>query len=179
MKHVDAYMAEGEGWLCDHLQYYSLAKPMFFLSYAGGEQAVETMFQQCLIHGAGFTSTASALPHKNIYDLYMPLLQRLYRRRWLFDPNPITLPHGFSGSLFQSPSGSLVSGMVSKFHAHTGAASAPQTVNIESQSAIGTTKVTLRELGKEPTSIPFSIDGGKVQFDIPGNAVALVAELEK
>jgi hypothetical protein len=177
MKYIDAFMAEGSGWLCDHLQYYGLAKPMFFLCGTDSDRAVEMMFQRCLIHGAGFTSSVGALPYKSTYDLYRPLLERLFRRRWVFDPDPLALPGGFKGNLFQAPSGALVASLVDSVQPHAGARPTPQTVRVRAAAAEGVGKVTLHAVGRAAVDLPFSREDGAVQFDIPGDIVAGVAEL--
>ena len=179
MKYLDAFMAEGQGWLCDHLQYYGLAKPMFFLCPTDTSLAVEMMFQRCLIHGAGFTSTAEALPYKAIYDLYRPLLERLFRRRWVFDPEPLSLPAGLKGNLFSTRSGSLVAGIVSSVHRHGDGPRPPQAVRVRAEALAGMGRVTLHALGQEPADLPFSREDGAVQFDVPGDLVAGVVELRR
>ena len=177
LKYIDAFMVEGQGWLCDHLQYYGLAKPMFFLCSTDNDRAVEMMFQRCLIHGAGYTSTVGAMPYKDIYDLYRPLLERLFRRRWVFDPDPISLPDGFKGNLFGSPSGSLMAGIVNSGPRYAGRPCSPQTVRVQAKAAEVTDRVTWHAVGQEPADIPFSREDGAVQFDVPGDTVAGVVEL--
>ncbi len=101
-KHMDGFMAEGSSWLCDHLQYYAIGtKPLFFLMYNCDDASIELMFQSALLHGAGFASYPKAYPSKDLFDKYMPLLEKLYRRRWIFDKDPIQLPVGFKGNIFR------------------------------------------------------------------------------
>ena len=38
------------------------------------------------------------------HGLYVELLERLFRRRWVFDPEPLNLPAGFGGGLYRGPS---------------------------------------------------------------------------
>jgi hypothetical protein len=101
-------MAEGVDWLCDHLQYYGLAKPIFFLKYKTDDASIESMFLRCLKYAAGYSSYAPAAASKDLYALYRPLLERLFRRRWVFDPDPLNLPEGFDGGLYRSRGGSLL-----------------------------------------------------------------------
>ena len=113
MKFIDGFMAEGSSWLCDHLQYYGIGrKPLFFLEYKADDEHVERMFQQALLYGAGFTSYPRAMPAKELYDVYRPLLQRLYRRRWVFDANPLELPTTFKGNVYRGENGSLLVSLV-------------------------------------------------------------------
>ncbi len=101
-KEIDGFMAESSSWLCDHLQYYSIGtKPMFFLMYECDDANIELMLQSALLHGAGFASYPKAYPSKDLFDKYMPLLEKLYRRRWIFDKDPIKLPSGFKGNIFR------------------------------------------------------------------------------
>ena len=180
LKYIDGFMAEGHGWLCDHLQYYGLAKPMFFLcsgAQRGDERALEMMFQRCLIYGAGFTSGPESLHCKDIYDRYLPLLARLARRRWVFDPDPLSLPFGFSGDLFVNPAGSLVASIVGTVPRCGGRALPAQTVRVRTESGKEVKQVILHAVGEEPGPLPFSREDGAVQFDVPGATVAAVAEL--
>ena len=109
MKYLDGVMAEGDSYLCDLLQYYTLGqKPMFFLMYEYDDAHIELMFQKALLCGAGFASYPSAMPSKDLFDLYMPLLERMYRRRWIFEPDPLTLPVGFLGNIYRSERGSYL-----------------------------------------------------------------------
>jgi len=178
MKYIDGLMAEGEGWLCDHLQYYALAKPMFFLMYKRTDRAVEKMFQSCLFHGAGFTSYPEVYKSsKDIYDMYVPLLQLLYRRRWVFHSNPIELPPGFKGSLFASPRGTLVAGIASETPRIMGRKFAPETIQVNPGQGKKIRRVVLHQPGQKNRSVKFSAKEDVLEFDIPGSTVAAVAEL--
>ena len=44
LKYIDAIMAEAQDWICEHLQYLSLAKPMFFLVYETSDSAIINPF---------------------------------------------------------------------------------------------------------------------------------------
>ena len=56
-------MAEGDSWLCEHLQYYGIgAKPLFFLVYEHDDAHIEMMFRKALLYGAGFASYPAAMP---------------------------------------------------------------------------------------------------------------------
>jgi len=178
MKYVDAFMAEGSSWLCDHLQYYGLAKPMFFLMYDSGDRDIELMFQRCLIYGAGYTSYAKAAPSKDLYRKYVPLLERLYNRRWVFDAKPIQMPTGFGGSLFRSPSGSLVTGIVSTMSRLGGRGCPDNSVCVQTSDVSQVRKVALYTLDGQSRDLPFTKGKGSMQFDVPADTVAAVAELE-
>ncbi|MCX8082746.1 MAG: hypothetical protein N3D17_05060 [bacterium] len=178
MKYIDGFMAESHGWLCNHLQYYALEKPMFFLDYRNNDRAVEEMFQNCLVYGAGFTSSTHVYKtSRDLYNMYIPVLQRLFRRRWVFEENPIILPPGFNGNLFLSERGTFVASIASKIGRNTNRYIPPETVYINSKKVDKTRKVILYRPGEKPESVKFSVKGTTLQFDIPGNTVAGVAEL--
>lgn len=177
MKYIDGFMAESHGWLCDHMQYYALEKPMFFLEYRTSDRAVEEMFQKCLIYGAGFTSYPQVYKtSKDLYDMYLPVLQRLWRRRWVFEEEPIVLPPGFNGNLFVSGRGTLIASIVSKMGRYSTRKLVPETVYINSKDIEKTRRVILYRPGEKPESIKFSVKNNTLQFDIPGNTVTGVVE---
>ncbi len=177
MKYIDGFMAEGSGWLCDHFQYYGLAKPLFFLMYESGDADIERMFQQCLLYAAGFTSYTKAAASSDLYAMYVPLLQRLFRRRWVFDPKPISFPTGLNGGVFRSSSGSLVASIVGQNPAVAGRTLADRTVCVRTADIDRVQKVTLHSLGAESFDLPFLKEDGAVQFDVPYGTVAAVAEM--
>ena len=171
-------MAEGEGWLCNHLQYYALAKPMFFLLYDTSDRAVEKMFQNCLFYGAGYTSYPEAYRgSKDIYALYTPLLRLLYRRRWVFENEPVKTPSGFNGNLFVNPAGNLVASIVSSTPRQMPRTVSAETICVNSKQVRSVSKVILHEPGQKPSNIKFSVKGDLLEFDIPGRTIAAVAEL--
>jgi hypothetical protein len=178
MKYIDGVMAEGLEWLCDQLQYYTIGqKPLFFLEYDTSEAAIERMFQKCLHYGAGFTSYPSAMASKALYDAYLPLLQRLFRRRWVFDPEPLGLPGGHQGNVFRSPNGSLLVSVINTRTRLPGRALADRTVCVRTRDIARVERVTLQQPGGPVAEIPFRKENNSIQFDVPAAAVAVVAEL--
>lgn len=178
MKYMDGFMAEGSGWLCDQLQYYAIgSKPMFFLEYGSSDLHIERMFQKCLIHAAGFASYPAAMASRDLYDLYLPLLQRLYRRSWVFDPNPLHLPIGIQGNLYRSPQGVLMVSLVRTMPRLSGRKLADCSVGVRIPAADETRQVTLHGLGGTSGDLPFRRENNGVVFDIPAETVAAVAEL--
>ena len=179
MKYIDAFMAEGSGWLCDLLQYYSIgSKPMFFLEYNTSGQHIERMFQNCLIHGAGFTSYPGAIESKDLFDLYIPLLSRLYQRRWVFDAEPLHLPATFKGNVFRGANGSLLVSIVKGMTTLPGRPLYGSTIGVRTADTKNVKRVTLQHPGGIIEPIPFSKGDGGILFDVPGSTVAAVAELE-
>lgn len=179
MKYIDAFMAESSSWLCDLLQYYSIgSKPMFFLEYNTSDQKIERMFQNCLIYAAGFTSYPGAIGSKELFDLYIPLLSRFYRRRWVFDAEPLQLPAAFKGNIFRSPNGSLLISLVKEMTTFAGRQVLNSTVGVRVKDVQNVKRITLQELGGAIKPIPFHKEDGFIQFDIPGHTTVAVAELE-
>ncbi len=178
MKYVDAYMAEGSGWLCDHLQYYGLSKPMFFLVYGTDDRDIEMMFQRCLIYAAGFTSYTAAMASKDLYDLYVPLLQRMFRRQWVFDADPIQLPTGYSGGLYRKGAGHFVASVVGTMPRHSERPRRPSTIRLSAAGLDDVRRVRLHALGSDIVDVPFQREDSAIQLDIPGNTQACVIELE-
>jgi hypothetical protein len=177
MKYIDGFMAEGSGWLCDHFQYLGLAKPMFFLMYLKEDRDIELMFQRCIRYGAGFTSYPEAMPSKDLYDLYRPVLERLFRRQWVYDADPLKLPTGFQGDVFRAPSGALLASIVSSEPRLPGRTRAHETVCVKTAESERASAVTLFRPGAESAELPFTVDAGAIQFDVPGDTIAAVAEL--
>lgn len=177
MKYIDGFMAEGSGWLCDQFQYYGLAKPMFFLIDGITRRDIEQMFQRCLLYGAGFSSYIGALPCRDLYAKYLPVLERLYRRRWVFDPSPLMLPTAFKGNLFRSERGTLIASLISDIQCLQGRSISGATVAV---CACGTERVkeaTLYVPGLRPQSLSFSNKDGIIQFDVPVNLTAGLVEM--
>ncbi len=177
MKYLDGFMAEGTSWLCDHFQWYGLAKPMFFLLYEVDDRNIERMFQRCLMYAAGFTSYPQALASKDLYDRYLPLLTRLFRRKWVFDPDPLKLPIGYQGNIYRGERGTLLASIVNEEFRIPGRQLVKDSIYICTADSGQVRKVTLQHVGGVIEEIPFYSENGTVQFDIPGNTLAAVAEL--
>ena len=109
LKNIDGFMSEGnQKWLCDHFQYYGLAKPMYCLLYKANRANVEMMFQHCLIYAAGHTASGWANEYQDLYDAYLPLIEMLAERGWVFDPDPLTLPTGYEGNIYRGKEGDIL-----------------------------------------------------------------------
>lgn len=178
LKYIDGFMAEGEGWLCDRLKYYGLAKPMFFLVYQSGDADIELMFQSCLIHGAGYSSYSKAAASVDLYDKYVPLVEKLFRRKWIFDPKPISFPKMFEGDIFRSRSGSLLASIVNRKSRLPQRVLRDKTVHVCTSDAEQIQSVTLYQTGGDKIELPFHKENGAIQFDIPSETVAAVAEMQ-
>ncbi len=178
MRYLDGYMAEGSGWLCDHLQYYGIgSKPMFFLLYHTTDRDIELMFQRCLLYGAGFSSYPAAMKSKDLYDRYLPLIRRLYGRRWVFDARPLDVPTGYRGQVFQHADGRLNVSVISEEPRLDGRRVPDQTVCVRTAGADAVRRVTLQQPGGRAVKVRFGRENGAVSFKLPGRAIAAVAEL--
>jgi hypothetical protein len=137
------------------------------------------MFQRCLLHGAGYASYAKAAPSRDLYRKYAPVLEKLFRRRWVFDPKPIELPIGYEGNVFRGRSGSLLASIVSHEPRLPGRKTPDNSVCIRCSGVEGTTRMLLHSPGEPVRSIPFKVENGALQFDVPGNTVAAIAQAVK
>ena len=112
---VDGLMAEGASWLSKSTQYLCIAKPLLFLAfYHDDPRRAESMFHCCLLSGASY----SLFPHppepvRQVIDTYRPMVERLYGRRWLLEPDPLTLPDGVDGNIFIGECGETLVTLVS------------------------------------------------------------------
>jgi hypothetical protein len=114
-RHVDGLMAEGASWLSKAVQYLCITKPLLFLAfYHDDPRRAESMFHCCLLSGASY----ALFPHppkpvRKVIDTYRPLVERLYGRRWLLEPDPLTLPDGVKGNIFTGEGGDALISLVS------------------------------------------------------------------
>jgi len=114
-KDIDGHMAEGQSWAADVLKYLCICKPLLFLSYYKNAYEVESMFHQCLLCGASY----SVWPYpseeiKKVLKIYIPLVEKLYGRRWLLEPNPAQFPEGCNGNIFLGEKNDIIVTMTSK-----------------------------------------------------------------
>jgi len=115
-KEIDGLMAEGLAWSMDALKYLCIAKPLLFLVYARDVSDLEEMFLNCLVVGASYSVY---FPKKTrqinaVYKAYLPLVQQLYGRKWIFDPDPISIPSGMEGNVFAGETGNIIVTLVSR-----------------------------------------------------------------
>lgn len=178
LKYVDGVMAEGSSWLCDHLQYYSIGrKPLFFLMYERDDAHVELMFQKALLYGAGFASYPAAMPSKDLYDAYIPVLERLYRRRWVFDPTPLHLPPSFQGNLYRGETGALLVSLIGAWPRLPGRHIPDVSVRVSTADCAGVKQAILHRPGRAPEPLALGRETRGLQFAPPADLVAGVVEL--
>jgi len=180
MRYLDGLMAESSSWLCDHLQYHTIgSKPMFFLEYQTDREHIEPMLQNALLHGCGFTSLGAAIDSKDLYDAYLPLIHRLAGRRWVFEPDPITLPFDYKGNVFRGMDGSVY---VSFVKSHCGIRrSTPlkdRTFGVRIKQADDAKRVLLQTPGKNSKSLPYRVINHELLFDVPADAVCGLVRIQ-
>jgi len=113
-RYLDGTMAETHAWVMGQLQYFALAKPMVCLVYGETRYEVERSLQLCVKH-AVFPGVfcLPKVEYGDLYKKYLPLIQQLKGRRWVFSPCPLTLPEGMEGDIFLLPDGNYAVTMVS------------------------------------------------------------------
>lgn len=180
LKFFDAYMSEADTWLDDHLQYYGIGtKPMFILCYDMKDAAIEKMFQEALYYGACFTSYPGMMPSKDLFDLYIPLLEKLYRRRWIFDADPIHASPGFRANIFRSERGTVCVPILRTMARITRNEAKEGQIEVRTSDIASIRKVTLTEVGKEPVELAFERnEKGYITFTLDPDFVAGLVELQ-
>ncbi|NMA20230.1 MAG: hypothetical protein GX927_06595 [Lentisphaerae bacterium] len=178
MKYIDGFMAEGSSWLCDHLQYYALgSKPQFFLMYKYDDASLEMMFQKALLYGAGFASYPAALPSKDLFDAYCPVLQKLFRRRWIFDPNPLQLPATMQGHIYRGETGSLLVSLVRTMARLPRSGQQDGSIRIATSDSQQIRKAILHCPAVLPKELSIAREQDAIQVGIPPEMTAGVLEL--
>jgi hypothetical protein len=124
-KNIDGIMAEGVSELSNTYKYLCLAKPLLVHTYPDTPEKVEKMFRHCLLSGASYSIGASStLPVppaisgkvQEIFDMCIPLAEKLFGRKWVFAPAPLQLPERYEGNIFYAKQGDAVLiPLVSKF----------------------------------------------------------------
>ena len=94
---------------CRQFQYLTLVKPMYFCtSKESDRRGVEEGLKASLLHACGYTACGESYRHQDVFDAYVPLIDKLANRTWVFDPNPLTLPDGWEGGIFRAADGNIL-----------------------------------------------------------------------
>lgn len=177
VKYMDGVMAEGVEWLIDKLQYYSIGrKPLYFLEYRTDDRRIERMFQQAIRYGCGFSSYPQAWASKDLFDRYIPVVERLYRRRWVFEADPLRLPEVFDGNVYRSERGTLVASVVSRLQRLGGRQPREATLGVRCAEGEKISKVLLFAPGNDPQPLRFSQKESWVETEVPSDLAAGVVE---
>jgi len=112
-KDIDMHMAEALGWV---VKYLCIAKPLIFLVYAKDAAQTEGMFLNCLLAGASYSANFQKRTKEidRVYDIYRPLLEPIYGRKWLLERDPITVPEGMEGNIFKGETGNYIVTLVAR-----------------------------------------------------------------
>ena len=51
---------------------------------------------------------------RKVFETYIPLVEKLYGRKWLLEPNPLNLPYGCAGNIFKGEKGDIIITLVSQ-----------------------------------------------------------------
>ena len=116
-KGIDGLMSEGSVEGLAKYGYICLAKPLMILTYGSKLPAFEHTLKVCLKFGA-FPDVRDHLTQtprqhispaeKDVYARYLPLLETLRGRRWVFHPHALVMPPGYDGNVFRSPRGRYI-----------------------------------------------------------------------
>lgn len=185
-RYADIMMAETLDWAYLQTQWLTIAKPMVFLCYDYGPEAIETMFKKCLIYGAMYTSSwktqKSAI---GVYKRYLPLMNKLIGRRWVFYPHAIRIFNGYEGdigiyqgNIFITPKGSHIVTLVRNLHLSELANMRQHEILLNIPAKFKISRVVLTEADRSgPVKVPFRRSGSEVTFKIPKKLVAGVFEV--
>jgi hypothetical protein len=116
-REIDGIMAEGISELAETYKYLCLTKPLLIHTYPDTPAHVKTMFKRCLLAGASYSLGASSkepVPPPvspecaELFARYIPLLEKLFGRTWLLEPDPLEIPDGFRANIFRGRDGRSV-----------------------------------------------------------------------
>ena len=185
-RYADIMMAETVDWAYLQTQWLTIAKPMVFLCYDYGPEAIEVMFKKCLIYGAMFTSSWKTQKSAvSVYERYMPLMRKLIGRRWVFYPHAIRISYGYEGNIgiyqgniFITPKGSHIVTVVRNLHLSEIQNMKQHEILLNIPEKFNINRITLTAAEKPgPVKISFRRTGSEVKFKIPIKLVAGVFEL--
>ena len=90
-------------------QYLTLVKPMYYsTSKDDDRRGVEEALKASLAYACGYTACGGSECYQDVFDAYVPLIDRLAHRTWIFDPNPLDLPDGWDGGIFRAANGNIL-----------------------------------------------------------------------
>jgi hypothetical protein len=177
MPYIDGVYAEGHIHFCEKYQYYCLDKPMFFYWPTKTLRDIEFMFQNCLLYGAGyFCSPTREKKRIEIYDRYIPLLSKLYRRQWVFDPDPVQVPDYWQYGIYRGEKGTLLVPLVNTL-VGTGSTNGSGEVKVATAETQEVKKVLIHRPGEMSKKVPFRRENAGIIFPVPQDAGAVLAEL--
>lgn len=177
MKYIDGFMNEGIWTGCDRFQYWALAKPMYFLMGTPQAHHIELMLQQCVLYACSPTNHHDSHPFSHLFSAYMPMIEKLNRRNWVFDPAPFRVPEGFKGGIFRGENGNLLFTMQSQAGLTASRKFPTFDVQVRTKDIAGVSQMTLHLPGEPPADLPFTQDNHGAQFSLPRNACSALVEM--
>ena len=177
MKYIDGIMDEGIWHGCERYQYYALAKPMFFLHPTPDDRHVEMMLQYCLLYACGMSCHAELKPFAALFRAYRPLIEKLNRRRWVFDPAPFQLPDGFKGGLYRSEGGNVMLTVMSQMARLSGRRCPDFETVVCTRDIDDVRRVTVQLPGGKAERASFSRENDGIHLKLPGRCTAALVEL--
>ncbi len=125
-KGIDCVLLEGRGKEAIARQFFlCIARPMIYMWMDGRSlngRSEEEYLKQCLLYGAfpqvswyhNVATDEEWTEIVEIYQSYLPLIERLRGRRLAFDPDPLQLPPDVQGEMFVNPNGDYVISIISE-----------------------------------------------------------------
>jgi hypothetical protein len=124
-KNIDGIMAEGVSGIAETYKYLCLTKPLLVHTYPDKPENIEKMFRHCLLCGGSYSIGASSkLPEpepiegkaQEVFARCIPLVEKLFNRKWVFAATPLKIPAQFDGNIFYTDNGDgLLITLVSKY----------------------------------------------------------------
>ena len=183
-KDIDGIMAEGVSWLAGVAKYLCICKPLLFLSfYWDNAFQAESMFHQCLLCGASYSLWPNPSEEvKKVLNTYIPLVEKLYGRKWLLEPNPIKLPESCDGNIFLGEKGDIIITVVSKRKSILDEKGIEKNLKIYVQFK-GASKIkkaySLGTHYQGKMKVKIQKEGNKLKLIVPEHSAATVIILEK
>lgn len=177
MKYIDGLMNEGMWTGCDRFQYLALAKPLFFLMGTPQARYIELMLQDCVLYACSPSNHPNYQPFTYLYRAYRPLIEKLNRRRWVFDPDPFQLPEALKGGIYRGENGNLMLTLKSQTSV-TATRRNPTLDAVVRTRDIGRVKrMTLYLPGRRPSALKHKLEKDGAHFGLPAGIGAGLVEL--
>lgn len=178
-KDIDGHMAETTIEVLGYVAYLGLAKPIVYLSYDMSEKALLS----CLKYGCFPSAVVSPTDEQiKLFQRYLPLIEFLRGKRWVFSPHALRLPEGIDGNIFETRDNNYVVTLLPKIKSVSDKGEFTLNIPIE---------VNLDDAKKIKSLYLFSVDyegrlklkfkrkGKRINFNVPRHATASMILLDK
>ncbi len=112
-KYLDGIMAESHIQSLLRTQYMAIFRPLVFLAYDQNPRETEAKLKNALLSGAFPSLTYGDSICVFLDSTYSILFNLLKNRKWVLDPNPITIDNRFKHNIFRLDNGDLAIVIVS------------------------------------------------------------------